>query len=158
MGNRYNFKHGKDRTKEHRCWVLIKQRCYNPKATDYDLYGGKGVTIAPEWKDDFVAFLDYVGEAPNPKYTLDRIDSKGNYEPGNVRWTTNQVQSINQKISSRNTSGTKGVGWSKAANKWYARISIDGKRKWLGTFDTKEKAIQVRKKAEEKYYKPLIEA
>jgi hypothetical protein len=36
-----------------------------------------------------------MGPMPSPRYTLDRIDSNGNYEPGNVRWATRIQQSRN---------------------------------------------------------------
>ena len=40
-------------------WNGIKQRCYSPKRKDYDRYGGIGVTMADEWKEDPVAFIDW---------------------------------------------------------------------------------------------------
>jgi hypothetical protein len=40
------------------------------------------------WKDDFDAFVQEVGVAPDPRARLERIDHQVGYEPGNVRWTT----------------------------------------------------------------------
>jgi hypothetical protein len=40
-------------------WNGIKQRCYSPLRKDYHNYGGKGVTMAPEWIDDPVAFITW---------------------------------------------------------------------------------------------------
>jgi len=40
-------------------WNGIKQRCYSPKRKDYHKYGGKGVTMADEWKNDANAFIDW---------------------------------------------------------------------------------------------------
>ena len=43
-------------------WNGIRQRCYNPKRKDYHKYGGKGVTMSPEWKDDVTAFISWCEE------------------------------------------------------------------------------------------------
>ena len=68
-------------------WLAMKSRCTNPKNVAYKNYGGRGIKICEEWKNDFQAFYDYIG--PREKgYGIDRIDNDGNYEPGNVRWVT----------------------------------------------------------------------
>lgn len=63
----------------------------------------------------------------------------------------------NRKINSNNTSGVTGVSYSKSKKKWVAYMKLQGKNISLGTFNTKEEAIQARKEGEEKYYKPIIE-
>ena len=50
-----------------------------------------------------------------------------------------------------NTSGHTGVSWDKNKNLWKSRISIDGKRIYLGNFKTKEEAIEARIAAEVKH-------
>ena len=47
-------------------------------------------------------------------------------------------------MSSKNTSGTKGVHWNKKNNKWTAQITINGKRINLGSFLDKYDAINIR--------------
>ena len=83
-------------TTEYEIWQSMKKRCLNPKAVAYKWYGARGITIAPEWVDDFLAFRAYVGERPGKDLTLDRIDNDGNYEPGNVRWATRSEQQRNK--------------------------------------------------------------
>jgi hypothetical protein len=79
----------------YKLWVAIKDRCFNPDNKAYHRYGGRGITFAQEWADDFVAFRDALG--PRPKgATLDRIDNSKGYEPTNVRWTTRKVQANNR--------------------------------------------------------------
>lgn len=56
----------------------------------------------------------------------------------NLRWITASGNCMNKK--SRGSSKYLGVNWNKASNKWVARISIDGKRKFLGYFDDEEEA------------------
>jgi len=64
---------------------------------------------------------------------------------------------LKAKTSSRNTSGHKGVTYDKQRKKWRSYIGFKGKQISLGYFDNIEDAIKVRKKAEEKYYKPILE-
>ena len=88
-----NRRHGMTLTPEYRTWRGMKQRCLNPKATQFSYYGGRGVTVCNRWRDSFEAFLADVGPRPNGM-TLDRFpNAGGNYEPGNVRWA-NQVQQV----------------------------------------------------------------
>jgi hypothetical protein len=65
---------------------------------NYHLYGGRGIRICDGWisKDGFAAFFEHIGKRPKGT-TLDRKDSDGNYEPGNVRWATAKVQSNNRR-------------------------------------------------------------
>lgn len=42
-----------------RVWVDMKTRCYNSNSWAYKYYGGAGVTICEEWKNDFSAFYNW---------------------------------------------------------------------------------------------------
>jgi hypothetical protein len=89
--------HGMCYTPEWGAWAGIKQRCFDPKSVSFDDYGGRGITMAPEWRDDFLAFYEHLGPRPSPAYSVDRIDVDGNYEPGNVRWATRSQQAANKR-------------------------------------------------------------
>lgn len=133
-----NITHGKanknKKTKEYNAWIAIKQRCFDKNHPSYMDYGGRGVTMFPEWKSNFKAFLSYVGEAPTNKHSIDRIDVNGNYEPNNVRWATSSIQSSNRRLQKSNSTGVEGVTFDKKSCKYIARITIDGKRKYLGSY------------------------
>ena len=73
----------------------MKRRCENPGAHAYERYGGRGISVASEFKT-FQGFFAYLGSCP-PGFTLDRIDNDGNYEPGNVRWTDRKTQGRNKR-------------------------------------------------------------
>jgi DNA-binding CsgD family transcriptional regulator len=96
-------KHGRTGTPEYITWASMKVRCYKPSNKNYVNYGGRGITVCPEWLDDFEAFLAYMGPRPSPKHSIDRIDNDGNYEPGNVRWADRYVQSRNRRPQLRET-------------------------------------------------------
>jgi hypothetical protein len=88
---------------EYAAWLRIRQRCYNPSCREYRYYGGRGIGLAPEWRDDFAAFLAGVGKRPSLQASLDRIDNSRGYEPGNVRWTDRQTQMNNTRRNRRLT-------------------------------------------------------
>lgn len=67
------------------------------------------------------------------------------------------IFNINQKISKANKSGFKGVIWDKGKNLWKVYITFKGEKKHLGYYVSKQDAINARKEAEEKYFKPILE-
>lgn len=91
------FKHGMYRTPEYQAWISIKARCYNPNSRNYKNYGGRGISMCSEWDADFMAFYEHIGPRPSDRHSIDRIDVNGHYEPGNVRWTTWDVQAVNKR-------------------------------------------------------------
>lgn len=95
---RIDIKHGQSYDPEYRAWVSIKSRCLNPKVSSFKDYGARGITICDEWKNDFSAFYRCVGARPSSKHSIDRYpNNDGNYEPGNVRWATDEEQQANRR-------------------------------------------------------------
>lgn len=72
-------------------------RCTDPSQTNWNYYGGRGITVCREWLHDFTKFHSDMGEAPFSAASIDRIDNDGNYEPGNCRWATKSEQRRNQR-------------------------------------------------------------
>ena len=77
-------------------WGAIKQRCFNPNHKAYHRYGGRGVTMCDEWRNSFPAFRGYASRGYATGLCLDRIDTDGNYEPNNVRWSSRKGQANNR--------------------------------------------------------------
>jgi len=88
-------KHGMRETSTYRSWQAMKSRCLNAECKDYPKYGGSGVSIYEPWIKSFESFFEQVGPRPIGT-TLDRIDTNGDYVPGNVRWATREVQQRNR--------------------------------------------------------------
>lgn len=89
-------------------WKSIKYRCYSKSSKDYERYGGRGIVMCDEWKNDFKSFYDWAVENGYKEektdkglniLTIDRIDVGGNYEPSNCRFVTNEVQARNKRDS-----------------------------------------------------------
>ena len=152
LANR-NYKHGGSKrseiSREYRSWLHMKSRCLNNKDKSFNNYGARGIKICDRWLNSFENFLHDMGECPDG-FELDRVDFNGDYEPSNCRWTTESIQSWNQRRQSNNTSGKEGVKFVEGG--WVAEISIDNNRIYLGYHKDFLEAVKVREIAEIEYY------
>lgn len=97
------FLHGFTGSPTYHSWLSMKQRCRNPLAAGFSLYGGRGISICSEWMDKdtgFLAFLSDMGERPAGT-TLDRIDVNKGYYAANCRWASSKEQCRNTRRNVR---------------------------------------------------------
>lgn len=140
------------KTPEHNSWAGMKERCLNPNSRFYCNYGGRGIKVCDRWLGvyGFQHFYEDMGEKPEPKhrYSLDRIDSDGDYCPENCRWADRWTQSANRRWG-KSDSQVPGV-WKYNARLWCASLTVNGKeyRKYA---KTEAEAIVKRKEFERLY-------
>ena len=109
-------------TRIYYAWRSLRGRCLNPKATAYNHYGGRGITVCDEWKNDYDAFYEWaVVNGYTNNLTLDRIDVNGNYSPENCRWATNIEQGNNTRVNIQVKYGNR----SQTITEWCRELGDD---------------------------------
>lgn len=109
-------------TRLYHIWMGMKMRCYNIHNARYHRYGGRGISVCDEWKNDFDAFYDWAmsnGYADN--LTIDRINNDGNYCPENCRWATAKEQCRNRSSNSNITIGNS----TRTVTEWCEIFELD---------------------------------
>jgi hypothetical protein len=119
-----NTTHGLSKTRVFHIYNGMKSRCYNPNEKSYKHYGGKGITICDEWIRDFCAFYDWsMKNGYESGLTIDRIDTGGNYEPSNCRWSSYKVQENNRSNNRKITI----EGRTQTLTEWAEESGIDAR-------------------------------
>lgn len=91
--------HNADEKRLHSVWADMKRRCKNPSRENYPHYGGRGITVCPEW-EDFNNFYEWaIANGYSQGLSLDRIKNNGNYEPANCKWSTVKEQNDNRSCT-----------------------------------------------------------
>jgi hypothetical protein len=97
----HKLRHGHARasrpSRTYNTWQSMIRRCHNPGTRqERKWYADRGIRVCDRWRESFDNFLADMGERPEGR-TLDRIDTDGNYEPGNCRWATPIEQRHNRR-------------------------------------------------------------
>lgn len=139
--------------REFNSWSNMRNRCNNEKHTVYKYYGGRGIKVCDQWlgKEGFRSFLIDMGTRPEG-YTLDRIDSEGDYTPGNCRWATLHTQQSNQRHNKEHP----GVYFHNRDKRWRAKLYVNKKCVLDSSYKTIDEALLAREAAELKYLGVLV--
>ncbi len=88
------------RKPEYAIWQGILNRCRNSNVRSFKNYGGRGISVAPEWQT-FEQFYADMGPRPSTSHSVERKDVDGNYGPGNCLWATAREQCNNRRNTRR---------------------------------------------------------
>ena len=114
--------HGLYNSKLYMVWYGMKGRCYNHGNKHYQNYGGRGITICIEWRNDIKAFARWALEnGYEDGLTLDRTDNDKEYSPSNCRWATRKEQANNVRRNLRITYQDETL----TAPQWAERFGIN---------------------------------
>lgn len=116
--------HGKKGTKIYRIWRGIKDRCCNERCAQYHRYGGRGIQICETWRNSFQAFYDDMGDVPESKHSIERIDNDRGYCKSNCRWASMREQSRNKCNTHRLTF----KGKTRSLSEWADKLKIPDHR------------------------------
>ena len=100
-----NAKHGMSGTKFYNTWQHMKQRCNDPNYPEYQYYGARGITIDPDWNDNFMNFYNDMYDSYQESVetrgerntTLERTDVNKGYCKDNCEWTDYHHQNTNKQ-------------------------------------------------------------
>lgn len=132
--------HGDSETRLYRIYHKMRDRCLNPNSNRYDRYGGRGITICPEWLDSYEAFKNWsLDNGYSDDKSIDRKDNDKGYYPSNCRWVDNTTQANN---TSRNIL-IEYKGEVKTLSKWCEELNYPYKstRQLLGRGRTVEEVF-----------------
>jgi len=128
-------KHGLSGHPIYQVWYGMNRRCYNKNCYSYRNYGGRGISVCDEWRNNVKIFADWAFKNGYKKeLQIDRIDNYGNYEPSNCRFVTNKKNSRNRRTNHLVTYKGKTQcisAWADELNLPYKTIrNRIGKNKW----------------------------
>jgi hypothetical protein len=104
-------------------WKSMIHRCTNPKNPAYKYYGGKGICVCQEWLI-FEAFFNWaITNGYRQNLTIDRIDSNGDYMPGNCEWVTRNFNSSRAMTDTwQNKHGDMIAHWQNSQKEFLSRM------------------------------------
>lgn len=137
-------KHGNYLNKLYQVHRAMIQRCTNPKHKNFELYGGRGISICDSWLD-YPTFKEWAESSGYEEgLSIERSDTNKNYCPSNCCWADRTQQARNRRAQAGYSSKYVGVSWDATRNKWVACVGINNKTVPLGRFNSEEAAAKAR--------------
>lgn len=106
----------------YRMWNGMMQRCYTTTVRSYPLYGGRGIAVCRQWRNDPMAFVLWAEKQPGSEtLSIDRINPNGNYTPRNCRFASVTEQARNRRSNLLITR----EGSTKCLAAWCEELGLD---------------------------------
>lgn len=123
-------------------WRAIKNRCYNPNASNYFRYGGRGIKMHIDWKEHPQAFIEWsIDNGWQEGLSIDRIDNDADYSPNNCRFVIKRIQQGNRRRpKTKRKQSILPIGVYQKGNRFCARYWLNNKCIWVGSFPSAEEA------------------
>jgi hypothetical protein len=135
---------------EYQAYFDAKVRCNNPTHRLWKYYGGRGIKFL---FTSFEQFFEEIGPRISPVHSLDRKNNDGNYEPGNVKWSTKSEQVSNRRPYTQKKRRKKGYRLIPRLKKYLVKIHYAGTVYHIGVFKYAKEAQQAYETALEKLMK-----
>jgi hypothetical protein len=117
-----NTTHDHSGSRIHNIWMGMKFRCYNTSGMNYKDYGGRGIEMCEEWKEEFTSFYEWsIENGYNDDLTIDRKNNDLGYTPSNCHWTDRKKQANNQ----RKNHYIKYMGEVKTLAEWCEQLNLN---------------------------------
>lgn len=94
----HRVSHGMTSSRPYQIWGSMVKRCTNPRSKPYADYGGRGITVDPEWLR-FEGFWRDMEEGYSDDLTIERVDNEKGYSKANCKWATTKEQCVNRRNS-----------------------------------------------------------
>lgn len=124
VSGRYRCYNGLSKHPLYKVWKNMIDRVYRKDTHIFKYYGGRGIIVCDEWRNDFLKFYDWaLHNGWREGLEIDRIDTDGNYAPENCRWVTRKENIINR----RNTLRLEYQGRIQTLDEWCEELGLDKK-------------------------------
>lgn len=142
--------HGMKNTRIYRTWRSMKDRCTNKNCSNYNRYGGRGITVCDEWLHDFEKFYDWAMEnGYSDDLSIDRINVNYGYCPENCRWVSILEQNYNkrnniiisvygERLTIKEISEKYNIPKTKVRKRYYAGIIDEERLLYSGNLKSKK--------------------
>jgi hypothetical protein len=84
-------------------WLNMVRRCHDDASPGYECYGARGIKVCRRWLTSFESFAEDVGNRPLG-HMLERLDSSGDYTPGNCHWVDLRKRTHSEPLTSLDAS------------------------------------------------------
>lgn len=119
--------HKMTHTRIYNIWKAMRHRCEKTYSASFERYGGRGISVCEEWRNDFQAFFKWaMANGYTDGMSIDRIDNNGNYCPDNCRW----VDMVTQANNKRNNHLLTYNGKTQTVAAWSKEIGIGSGTIW----------------------------